>query len=129
MAGELGYPGLVLFLILWFRWFQIGGSFLFSRSPDPMRRIGIGIFFGVCGIFLQSLTEWVFRHSPHLLRISYHNGCIGESLLHPEAGEKDWCTIIRERYSNRLKCQRWSKRQHRVQLLRAPRIFVRTQHH
>jgi hypothetical protein len=64
MAGELGYPGLVLFLILWLRWFQIGGSFLFSRSPDPMRRIGIGIFFGVCGIFLQSLTEWVFRQSP-----------------------------------------------------------------
>ena len=29
-----------------------------------MRRIAVGILFSLCGIFLQSLTEWVFRHSP-----------------------------------------------------------------
>ncbi|MEY2427357.1 MAG: hypothetical protein QOJ40_242 [Verrucomicrobiota bacterium] len=63
-AGELGLPGLVLFSVLWLRWFQMGASFLWPRIPDPMRRMGIGIFFGLCGIFLQSLTEWVFRHSP-----------------------------------------------------------------
>jgi len=64
MLGELGYPGLILFVLLWLRWFQIGISFLFSHTPDPMRRIGVGIFFAMCGIFLQSLTEWVFRQSP-----------------------------------------------------------------
>ena len=63
-AGELGYPGLFLFTVLWIRWFYMGSVFLWKRTTDPMRRIGIGIFFGLCGLFLQSLTEWVFRHSP-----------------------------------------------------------------
>jgi hypothetical protein len=63
-AGELGYPGLALFALVWARWFWMGGSFLWPRSPRPMRRLGVGLFFGFCGIFLQSLTEWVFRQSP-----------------------------------------------------------------
>jgi hypothetical protein len=63
-AGELGLPGLVLFAILWIRWFQMGASFLWQRTPEPMRRLGVGLFFGLAGLFLQSLTEWVFRHSP-----------------------------------------------------------------
>src|SRR5205085_9063531 len=63
-TGELGIPGLILFSFLWLRWFQMGASFLWPRTPDPLRRLGIGLFFGICGIFLQSLTEWVFRHSP-----------------------------------------------------------------
>jgi hypothetical protein len=29
-----------------------------------MVRIGVGIFFGFCGLFLQSLTEWVFWQAP-----------------------------------------------------------------
>src|SRR5258705_2868588 len=63
-VGELGIPGLVLFSFLWLRWFQMASSFLWKRTADPMRRIGIGLLFALCGIFLQSLTEWVFRHSP-----------------------------------------------------------------
>jgi hypothetical protein len=63
-AGELGIPGLFLLALLWIRWFQMAGSFLWNRTPDPLRRIGVGIFFGFAGIFLQSLTEWVFRQSP-----------------------------------------------------------------
>ena len=63
-AGELGLPGLILFTLLWIRWFQMAGSFLWNRTPEPMRRMGVGIFFGLSGLFLQSLTEWVFRHSP-----------------------------------------------------------------
>jgi hypothetical protein len=63
-AGELGIPGLALLTILWLRWFEMAGSFLFRRDPDPMVRLGTGIFFCLCGIFLQSLTEWVYRHSP-----------------------------------------------------------------
>jgi len=63
-AGELGIPGLVLFTILWCRWFQMAGSFLLRRSPDPLLRIGTGLFFALAALFLQSLTEWVFRHSP-----------------------------------------------------------------
>jgi hypothetical protein len=63
-AGELGIPGLFILLLLWLRWFQMGASFLWKRTPDPMRRVAIGILFGFGGIFLQSLTEWVFRQSP-----------------------------------------------------------------
>jgi hypothetical protein len=63
-AGELGYPGLILFGIVWLRWFQMGGSFLWKRTTDPMRRLPVGIFFGFGGIFLQSSTEWVFRQLP-----------------------------------------------------------------
>ena len=29
-----------------------------------MRRVGVGIFFGMCGTFFQSLTEWVFHQTP-----------------------------------------------------------------
>lgn len=63
-AGELGVPGLILFSLVWLRWLQMGASFLWPRTPDPLRRIAIGIFFGFVGVFLQSLTEWVFRQSP-----------------------------------------------------------------
>jgi len=63
-AGEMGIPGLVLFGLLWLRWFQMGASFLWTRTPDPMRRIGVGLAIGLLGIFLHSLTEWVFRQSP-----------------------------------------------------------------
>ena len=62
--GELGIPGLALFTLVWLRWFQMGASFLWRRDPDPMRRMGVGLFFGFCGMFLQCLTEWVFRHLP-----------------------------------------------------------------
>ena len=58
--GEMGYGGLVLMIVMWMRWFQMGAVFLWKRTPDPMRRIGVGIFFGTWGIFLQSITEWVF---------------------------------------------------------------------
>jgi hypothetical protein len=63
-AGELGIPGLILFSILWCRWFQMAAGFLWRRRPEPLLRIGTGLFFALCALFLQSLTEWVFRHSP-----------------------------------------------------------------
>jgi hypothetical protein len=62
--GELGPPGLFLFALVWLRWFQAGATFLGRRVGDPMHCLGVGIFFGTCGIFLQSLTEWVYRQSP-----------------------------------------------------------------
>ena len=63
-VGELGIPGLILFGMVWLRWFQMGASFFLPRIPDPLRRLPVGIFFGFCGMFLQCLTEWVFRHLP-----------------------------------------------------------------
>ncbi|MDB6108592.1 MAG: hypothetical protein JWR69_342 [Pedosphaera sp.] len=63
VLGELGVPGLVLFALLWMRWFQMGMSFLWKRVSDPMHRMGVGFFFACWGIFLQSLTEWVYRQT------------------------------------------------------------------
>jgi len=62
--GELGIPGFILFGFVWMRWFHVGSVFLWRKSFDPMRQIGVGILFGFSGMFLQSLTEWVFRQSP-----------------------------------------------------------------
>ncbi len=63
-VGELGIPGLILFLFMWLRWFQIGASFFWRRNREAMHLIGIGLFFGILGVFLQSLTEWIFRQTP-----------------------------------------------------------------
>jgi hypothetical protein len=63
-AGELGIPGLVIFGLVWFRWFQVGVGFLWHRlNADPMHRMGIGFLFATCGLFMQSVTEWVYRQS------------------------------------------------------------------
>lgn len=62
--GEMGWGGLIVLLLVWMRWFWMGITFLWKRTPDPMRRIGVGILFGLAGMFLQSQTEWVFRQSP-----------------------------------------------------------------
>lgn len=62
-AGEMGLGGLLLMLLLWMRWFQMGVGFVWQRTMDPMKRIGVGIFFGLVGNFLQSLTEWVFHQT------------------------------------------------------------------
>ena len=66
-VGVLGIPGLIIFALLWVRWFSMGAKFLWRRTSDPMYRVGTGIFFAICGIFLQSLTEWVYRQTPMLL--------------------------------------------------------------
>jgi hypothetical protein len=62
-VAELGLVGAFLFLCLWLRWFDMGQRFLWKRSPDIMRRLGVGILFGMIAIFLQSITEWAYRQN------------------------------------------------------------------
>lgn len=64
--GELGYPGLLLFTVLWLRWMFLAGGFFRQPRSDPKRTMGVGILFSILGIFGQSLTEWVYRQSPIL---------------------------------------------------------------
>jgi O-antigen ligase len=64
--GELGVPGLMLFAMLWTRWFYMGAAFLPLPREDPMRVMGVGLFFATFGIFGQSLTEWTYRQTPIL---------------------------------------------------------------
>ena len=63
VVGELGVPGLLLFAFLWMRWFQMGLCFVWRRVPAAMHRLGVGILFGIGGVFLQSVTEWTFRQT------------------------------------------------------------------
>ena len=86
-AGELGIPGLALFAMLGLRWFIMGASFLFPRVPDPLRRIPVGIFFGLCGVFLQSLTEWVFRQTQVMLSVYLLMGVLA-SMYHLRKQER-----------------------------------------
>jgi hypothetical protein len=75
-TGEMGFGGLALFTLLWLRWLLMGASFLWPRSPDPMRRMGVGIFFGMGGTFFQSFTEWVFHQSPIFLTFNVMVGVL-----------------------------------------------------
>lgn len=62
-AGELGWAGLAVFSLLWFRWLRLGWGFLRPRYAGVMHRLGAGLFFGVLGVFMQSQTEWTFRQT------------------------------------------------------------------
>lgn len=62
--GETGWPGVFLFALVWWRWFSMGASFFFHRSPAFRSRFGIGVFFGLMGAFAQSFSEWEFRQTP-----------------------------------------------------------------
>lgn len=64
--GELGIPGLIIFLALWFRWFGLALPFVFRGRRSAGAMMGAGLFFSIFGIFGQSLTEWVYRQTPIL---------------------------------------------------------------
>jgi len=79
--GELGWPGLFIFMALWLRWLQMGSSFLWRRSPEALHRLGVGFCFGICGVFLQSLTEWVYRQTQVMFAVHVLLGALA-SLYH-----------------------------------------------
>jgi hypothetical protein len=62
-AGEIGWVGLALLLVMWARWLAVGAGFLFSRRPEAMRRLGVGLCFGMLAVLLHSFTEWTFRQT------------------------------------------------------------------
>lgn len=64
--GETGWVGVILMGLLWLRWAQLGGSFLFARSRAFRSRFGTGVFFSLLGMMLQSQVEWEIRQTPLL---------------------------------------------------------------
>ncbi|PYI81933.1 MAG: hypothetical protein DME26_18965 [Verrucomicrobia bacterium] len=75
-TGELGMAGLLVFALIWLRWFQMGKRFLWNRSPEAMQRLGTGFFLAIGGVFLQSLTEWVYRQTQILLTFNVVVGAL-----------------------------------------------------
>jgi hypothetical protein len=59
----------------------MGGSFLWRRVSDPMHRLGVGIFFGTAGIFMQSMTEWTYRQTSIMFTFQVMLGVLA-SLYH-----------------------------------------------
>ncbi len=64
--GETGWPGVMLCAVVWLRWLQMTGSFLFRRSSAFLSRFGVGTFFGLVGALAQSFSEWEIRQTPLL---------------------------------------------------------------
>jgi hypothetical protein len=75
-VGEMGLPGLFVLGLMWLRWFQMGASFLWKRGNDLASRVGIGIFFGTWGVFLQSMTEWTYRQTHILFTVQIMMGTL-----------------------------------------------------
>lgn len=67
--GETGWPGVILFGVVWLYWAQMTGSFFFKRSPAFISRFGVGAFAGLVGAFGQSLSEWAFRETSILFAV------------------------------------------------------------
>jgi O-Antigen ligase len=59
--GELGWPGVIIFLALWCQWLWISGQHLFTRKQNLLSRIQMGCFFAVVAALLCALTEHEFR--------------------------------------------------------------------
>ena len=79
--GELGIPGLFIFVLLWARWLSMAAPFLLLPRGEPMRAMGVGLLFCILGIFGQSLTEWVYRQTPILFTFYILLGALA-SLAH-----------------------------------------------
>jgi len=79
--GELGVPGLIIFALLWIRWLTMAAPFILLPRGEPMRAMGVGLLFGICGVFGQSLTEWVYRQTPILLTFYILLGALA-SMVH-----------------------------------------------
>jgi O-antigen ligase len=79
--GELGIPGFIIFALLWMRWLSMTVPFLLIPRGEPMRAMGVGLLFCICGAFGQSLTEWIYRQTPILLTFYVLLGALA-SLVH-----------------------------------------------
>jgi hypothetical protein len=75
-AGEIGWAGLGLFSVLWLRWLGMGIGFLFRRQVDVFHRMGVGLCFGLLGVFLHSFTEWTFRQTEIFLTFNLFAGAL-----------------------------------------------------
>jgi len=59
--AELGWPGLLLFLVLFAYWIAIAAGFLFTRRSDITSMLGKGCFFAFLLLLVSGLSESNFR--------------------------------------------------------------------
>ncbi len=86
--GELGYPGAILFTIVWLRWFSLVVPYLFKKGNDLFRMVGTGCFWGLTATLIQSQTEWEFRQTPLFLLVHFIMGTAAGLLHYNQLQEK-----------------------------------------
>jgi O-antigen ligase len=62
-AVELGWIGFVLLVALFGRWLYISGSGWRKFDGGFLDRVRLGAFLSLCGVLMQSMTEWEFRQT------------------------------------------------------------------
>ena len=67
VLGELGWPGLVLFVLIWFRFMFMSLGFAFSGRGDLATRFATGVFGALMALTIQGITEWEYRQTPIFL--------------------------------------------------------------
>jgi len=60
---ELGWIGLIIFSVLWMQRLFHTGKAILARSPDLLCRFRMGVFLSMCGILMQSWTEFAYRQT------------------------------------------------------------------
>jgi len=79
--GELGYPGVVLFGLVWARWFWTAASFLRGQSSALASRFGVGVLGSLIGAFCQSFSEWEVRQTNLAFMLHILLGAVAASKL------------------------------------------------
>jgi len=62
-ASEMGWAGLVVFLLMIGNFFLMGLRYMLRRKDDITSWMAIGIFAGMTTLWVQSLLEWAFRQT------------------------------------------------------------------
>jgi O-antigen ligase len=62
-AAEMGWPGLLLFLLLIGNFLWLALRLVFRRTDNVVSWMAIGLLAGMASLWLQSLLEWAFRQT------------------------------------------------------------------
>ncbi|MBI2425845.1 MAG: O-antigen ligase family protein [Candidatus Hydrogenedentes bacterium] len=81
-AGELGWAGLAIFVVLWFMWLRMSIPFFLHRNESIMNRFAIGVTIGLLAAMLQCLTEWIFRYAPVFFMCHFYAGALSRLYYH-----------------------------------------------
>lgn len=109
--GELGYPGAILFAIVWLRWFSLVVPFVFKKGNDLFRMMGAGCFWGLTAALIQSQTEWEFRQTPLFLLIHFMMGTVAALVYRNEVILKKQKYIQQQKMMEARKARRLAQLQ------------------
>jgi len=97
--GELGWPGVILFMILVARCLHIGVSFLLVSESNIWSRIGVGCFFGFLAEFVANSTEITFRNQQIFIIFNILLGFLAVARMH--VSRSNWMVATVNRIGNR----------------------------